>query len=121
MQFSPSLEAWRYQRLPGYMSHPGAPYGAFKIPGPCARELVVMAADGSEPITQGWEHVSVSTSNRTPNWKEMCFIKKLFWRPEDCVVQFHPPETDYVNMHPFTLHLWCWTGGAFPMPPRIMV
>jgi hypothetical protein len=40
--------------------------------------LHVIASDG-----QGWEHVSVSLSHRTPNWREMCFIKDLFWDEED--------------------------------------
>ena len=45
--------------------------GVFSIPlGPLVRN--VMASDG-----MGWEHVSVSLRNRTPNWREMCFIKGL--------------------------------------------
>ncbi len=63
--------------------------------------LKVIASDG-----MGWEHVSVSLTTRCPTWEEMCFIKDLFWGAEACVIQFHPPESEYVNNHSFCLHLW---------------
>jgi hypothetical protein len=44
-------------------------HGAFTIPFE-SFILHVIASDG-----QGWEHVSVSLSHRTPNWREMCFVK----------------------------------------------
>ena len=69
----------------------------------------------------GWEHVSVSTATRCPTWEEMCAVKDLFWDEDDCVVQFHPPKSDYVNMHPYTLHLWREVGREFRRPPSIMV
>jgi hypothetical protein len=37
------------------------------------------------------------------------------------VIQYHPPESEYVNNHPNCLHLWRPTGCALPMPPSIMV
>lgn len=69
----------------------------------------------------GWEHVSVSLPTRCPTWEEMCFIKNLFWDEEDCVVQFHPSKKDYVNNHPYCLHLWRPTEGMMPTPPNFMV
>lgn len=78
--------------------------------------LQVIASDG-----EGWEHVSVSLNNRTPNWREMCFIKSLFWEDEDCVVQYHPPKSEYVNNHDYCLHLWKPIGKEIPMPPSILV
>lgn len=78
--------------------------------------LNVVASNGD-----GWEHVSVSLSNRTPNWKEMCFIKDFFWDEEDCVIQFHPPKSDYVNNHPNCLHLWKPIKEKIPRPPSILV
>ena len=59
----------------------------------------------------GWEHVSVSVHNRCPTWPEMAFIKDLFWEKDDLVVQMHPPESDYVNNHPYCLHLWRKVGS----------
>lgn len=76
----------------------------------------VIASDG-----EGWEHVSVSFPTRCPSWAEMAHIKGLFWDAGDCVVQFHPPESEYVNNHPYCLHLWRPTGHDIPTPPSILV
>ena len=93
--------------------------GAFFIPHPNpASSLVfkVLASDG-----MGWEHVSVSFPKRCPTWEEMCHIKGLFWDDVDCVVQFHPPGSQYVNRHQFCLHLWRPTGKQIETPPMWMV
>jgi hypothetical protein len=88
-------------------------------------ELTVIASDGADwdPVWgfPKWEHVSVSTPRRCPTWDEMQFIKQAFWDDEDCVVQFHPPKSQYVNRHPFCLHLWRPVGVEIPMPPMICV
>ena len=89
--------------------------GAFVVPHE-SYMLRVIASDGL-----GWEHVSVSLPNRTPSWKQMCFIKSMFWDEEDAVVQFHPPASEYVNHHPHCLHLWRSTGETMPRPPSILV
>jgi hypothetical protein len=54
----------------------------------------------------GWNHVSVSLPTRCPSWEEMCYVKNVFFDPEETVMQLHPPESTYVNNHPFCLHLW---------------
>jgi len=70
----------------------------------------------------GWEHVSVSLDrNRCPTWDEMCFVKSLFWDDDDCVIQFHPPKSDYVNIHKYVLHLWRPIGFEIKIPPKWMV
>lgn len=80
--------------------------------------LACQASDGLE-----WEHVSVSASTpkRCPNWEEMCFVKDMFWDAEDCIIQYHPPKSDYVNCHPYVLHLWRPIGIEIPRPPFILV
>jgi hypothetical protein len=78
--------------------------------------LRVIAGDGL-----GWEHVSVSLPNRCPKWLEMDYIKGLFWDDTDCVMQLHPPRAEWVNNHPFCLHLWRPIGIEIPRPPSIMV
>lgn len=78
--------------------------------------LAVLFSDG-----EGWDHVSVSRRDRTPTWDEMCAIKDLFFDPDDCVVQFHPPQRDYINNHPHCLHLWRLQDCTFPMPPIELV
>jgi hypothetical protein len=92
--------------------------GAFKILGPNGVVLRIISADHDG---SGWEHVSVSMKNRAPNWREMCFVKDLFFEEHECVVQYHPAKADHINIHPHCLHLWRMTEGEFPMPPAIMV
>lgn len=74
--------------------------------------LKVIASDG-----MGWDHVSVSLPNRTPNWGEMCFIKDLFFDLSETVVQFHPKIEEYVNNHPHCLHLWRDQHNEHWLPP----
>ena len=117
--FCPKLEAGRL-RTGHYASSVGVRYGAFQIQGPCGMALHILAADGAgDPITEGWEHVSVSGPWRCPNWTEMCFVKELFWSDDEVAVQFHPRRADYVNCHPNCLHLWSRPG--IDTPPRILV
>lgn len=79
-------------------------------------KLRIIASEG-----EGWEHVSVSLKNRTPNWREMCEVKRLFWDAEDCVIQYHPPQKVYINTHSNVLHLWRKIGSEFETPPMILV
>ncbi len=91
--------------------------GAFQVPHPATGvSLRVIASNGD-----GWEHVSVSLPNRTPNWRKMEFICRLFWTEEEAVMQLHPPRSQWVNNHPYCLHLWRPTAAEIPLPPQIMV
>lgn len=90
--------------------------------------LVVSGADADEWRRAGlpgppWEHVSVSVprKHRCPTWEEMCWVKDLVWEPEECVVQFHPPASEYRNFHPYCLHLWKPAGVEVPRPPAVTV
>ena len=69
----------------------------------------------------GWEHVSASYSNRCPTWDEMCKLKEMFFKSEEVVVQYHPKQSQYVNIHPYCLHLWRKSGEDFETPPIIYV
>ena len=89
--------------------------GAFKIPYK-SYDLFVIASNGL-----GWDHVSVSLKNRCPNWNEMNYIKDLFFGEDECVMQLHPPKKDYVNNHPYCLHLWKPQEQEIPRPPMLMV
>lgn len=68
----------------------------------------------------GWEHVSIAPLNGSvPSWDDMCFVKDLFFDPEDWVVQFHPARSEYVNNMPNCLHLWKPIDEKLPTPPSI--
>lgn len=89
--------------------------GAFEIPFE-SYLLRIICSDG-----MGWDHVSVSLHHRCPSWKEMCFIKDLFFNDNETVIQFHPKKTEYVNYHPYCLHLWRNHYEEVELPPSIMV
>ena len=91
--------------------------GAFFVPRrPGEAPLQIIASDGG-----GWEHVSVSLPHRCPSWAEMCEVRALFWDDEDVGVQFHPARSEYVNNHPYCLHLWRPTGHDIQTPPSLLV
>lgn len=93
--------------------------GCFKVH-VLGRSFFVIASSGG-----GWEHVSVtpcSNKRKTcPTWEEMCEIKSLFFKPEECVVEYHPPKSEYVNFQEQCLHLWRPTKEKIPMPDIGMV
>lgn len=80
-------------------------------------QVTVIASDG-----MGWEHVSVTVgANKPPTWELMCVVKNMFWDDEDCVVQYHPPKSSYINNHPHCLHLWKPIDKEIPIPDSILV
>jgi len=120
MKLSPEVERGRFRTGP-YASRPGDDFGAFRLLGPCGRELMVIASSGDRDLGVSWEHVSVSLPNRCPNWLEMCFIKSLFWDDEETVMQLHPPKSKWINNHPHCLHMWRPTETEIPLPPDMTV
>ncbi len=89
--------------------------GYFEIPY-MSKKLRVLSSDGMR-----WDHVSVSLPNRCPTWKEMCFIKDLFFSKDETVVQFHPKQSEYVNCHKYCLHLWRDQSQKYKLPDSLMV
>ena len=115
----PKLEVGRL-RTGGLRSETGDLHGAFSVIGPYGRDLNIISS-GTGPGCEGWEHVSVSTTSRTPSWTEMCFVKDLFWLETECVIQYHPAMENYVNYHPYCLHMWRPLNQEIPLPPGWMV
>lgn len=132
------LDKYRVMDGSPYSSKPGDPYGAFEVPydsksivagrTQLLRIIANSALDGIGEAGE-WEHVSVhahdpqvvyygGNGERIPTWEEMCFVKDLFWKEDECVIQFHPAKKDYVDVHVFVLHLWRSTKVPFPMPPK---
>lgn len=91
--------------------------GVFHIPSKIdGQSLTVVASAG-----EGWDHVSVSRTNRCPNWPEMEQIKHLFFRDDETAMQLHVPASDHINFHPHCLHLWRPLAAEIPRPPAYMV
>lgn len=127
--------AWKIPekfRLKSQFGLRGESYGAFQVPSPdksrvTKTELLIIASDGMNGVD--WEHVSVRACKNIngkwkdylPTWEEMCFVKSLFWDDENVVMQLHPKKSEYVNNHPFVLHLWKPKSKEIPTPPSILV
>ena len=55
---------------------------------------------------QKWLHLSASRKNRLPGWLEFTKLKDVFLGEETTAIQVFPPKSEYVNLHPYCLHLW---------------
>jgi hypothetical protein len=118
-------ERYRKQSVAFPSTEVGDLHGMFIVPasGLSKAKIRCIASSGWADAVP-WEHVSVQPIppvRRCPTWEEMCFVKDLFWDEEDCVVQYHPPRSEHVNMAPFCLHLWRPTKDEMPRPPSIAV
>lgn len=91
--------------------------GMFQVPSPIDKAPLKIVASSD----LGWDHVSVSRTNRCPNWPEMEHVKHLFFKDEETAMQLHVPPTDHINCHPNCLHLWRPQQAEIPRPPAIMV
>lgn len=90
--------------------------GTYRVTAPTCSDLFIISSKG-----MGWEHVSVSTRKRIPNWLEMSFVKDLFFSEDEVVMQLHPAKKNYINAHPYVLHLWKPELAEIPLPPKWMV
>lgn len=90
--------------------------GYFILPGVKNGKLLAIVSDGG-----GWEHVSVSPMDARgracPTWREMCYVKDIFWGADEWVIQYHPAASRYVNIYPNVLHLWKPVNVLIPTPP----
>ena len=111
-------ELWQLPLLPGVIVHElDDDGGAFLTRSPIDnRVLRIIASNGL-----GWDHVSISRKDRVPNWEEMEFIKRLFFKDDEVAMQLHVPPADHINCHPNCLHLWRPHEEPIPLPPGWMV
>ena len=115
------LEVYRVLRGP-WGSKRGDDYGAYAdVPGPEGERLRIIVSPGDADPEVPWEHVSVSIKRRDPHWREMSWVKDLFWDPEVTVMQLHPPRSEYINNHAHCLHLWRPMHAEIPLPPSVAV
>jgi hypothetical protein len=92
-------------------------HGSFIIQNPVdGAKMVVIASKDA-----GWDHVSVSRKARMPNWIEMSFVHRKFFKPDEVCIQLHLPEDRHINIHPLVLHIWRSHTQAYELPPRIFV
>lgn len=89
---------------------------------PAPWRVVDRAPDGFMAVTRGrlftlivsvaryeglpWLHASMAGPGRVPTWQEMADLKAWVVGDEAIAYQVMPPTAEYVNDHPFVLHLW---------------
>ena len=88
--------------------------GAFEIQVPRTGSVLKVIASSSD----GWDHISVSLPNRCPNWPEMEFVKRKFFKPDEVAYQLHVAESEHISLHPNCLHIWRPQKKRIPLPPR---
>lgn len=86
-----------------------------KLPYHGLRQFVAIVPDGllrvlvgREPFLaggrMGW-HLSISHINRIPVWDEIKEARYRFCPDEVHMAMILPPKAEYVNLHPYTMHL----------------
>lgn len=93
--------------------------GAFKINN--GKDFYfVIASDGD-----GFDHVSVTRHKnngtnikKCPTLDEMKKIKNIFFKDDEIVYQIFPSSDEYINEHPYCLHLWRPNNKDFSLPPH---
>jgi hypothetical protein len=91
--------------------------GYFHIPSPIdGAKMKVLASSDMD-----WDHLSVSRTNRCPNWIEMEHVKRLFFEDAETAMQLHVPTENHISVHPYCLHIWRPQKIDIPLPPSIMV
>ena len=68
--------------------------------------LAVIISCCVEADGKNWIHLSVSKRKQYPTWDEFVQVKELFLGRESLALQVLPPRSEWVNDHPFCLHLY---------------
>lgn len=77
--------------------------------------LRVVVSGAIERDGKRWLHVSCSRRDRVPSWDDLKLVKEVFLGNDRLAVQVLPRAEEYVNIHPYVLHLWCCVDGD-PVP-----
>ena len=77
--------------------------------------LRVLASHAREADGMLWLHVSVSRSDRIPSWDDLKVIRTVFIGDDRLALQVFPPKEEWINLHPYCLHLWAPLGHN-PIP-----
>lgn len=108
------LDQYR-KKHPMYPNLGNSGNGYFEIPGLGTTLRIVASNDCS------WDHISISTIRRCPNWPEMKKVKELFFLDEEAAYQIFPAKEDYINCHPNCLHWWRPQNSDILQPPKFMI
>ena len=77
--------------------------------------LMVVISAAVEQDDKRWIHVSCSRPSQLPSWAELREVKRLFIGPTRSAIQLLPAEANYVNLHPWVLHMFsCVESDGIP-------
>lgn len=62
-----------------------------------------------------WIHVSASRAGCLPSWEDLRLVKDVVIGRDRKAIQILPREAEYVNIHPYVLHLYAPLEGD-PLP-----
>jgi hypothetical protein len=71
-----------------------------------ARPLQTVILSGGYRDDVPWLHVSTAWSNRLPSFEELREVREVFFDDALVAVQVFPPKAEYINVHPYCLHLY---------------
>jgi hypothetical protein len=57
-------------------------------------------------IDAGLWHLSISTYNQLPSYKEIKQARYAYCPNEIYMAEIFPPKEEFVNLHPYCRHLW---------------
>ncbi len=78
-------------------------------------EMGVIVSGDVEGDGRRWLHLSASFVDRIPTYYEMVDVRNAFLGRDRKCVQVIAADSEHVNIHPYTLHLW-HTPGKCPLP-----
>lgn len=73
------------------------------------REGVFNTLDGGRVIVSkdgGLWHLSMSYPGKIPSYEQLKSARYKYLPDDILVAQLFPPSKDFVNLHPYVLHLW---------------
>ena len=68
--------------------------------------LLVLVSMSTMENGEKFLHVSVSRRSRLPSWDDLKRVKAAFIGEEREAVHVLPKASDYINLHPYCMHLW---------------
>lgn len=68
--------------------------------------LVVMTSIATKNDGSKCLHVSLSRKSRLPSWDDVKRVKDAFIGEDKEAYHVLPKKADYINIHPYCLHLW---------------
>jgi len=75
----------------------------------------VIVSEAVELDGKRWVHLSTAFPSRLPTWAELVKTKELFLGEESRALQIVAPRSEWVNIHPYCLHLFvCLDGDVTP-------